>query len=266
MNINFRIIPSLLVIVVCAAMLVHGPILQFADYHQFADQSDFHGLLHVADVLSNLGFALVALWGFVRLWPLGSHPAHYAGRHGYALFLAGLLLTAFGSTYYHLAPDNARLLWDRLPLALACAGLLAAVRAENVDSAYGLRDTIVLGVLAVGGVLWWRISDLQGAGDLRGYLLFQLLPLLLIPLWQAIYRAPMADRRAFAIALMLYVLAKLAEIGDHQIFSVLHPVSGHTLKHLLATAAAAVIVGRLIGRLAEKESMRAIRENAARAG
>ena len=53
-----------------------------------------------------------------------------AGRHGYRLFLVGLLLTAFGSGLYHLAPDNARLVWDRLPIALACAGLLAAVRAE----------------------------------------------------------------------------------------------------------------------------------------
>ncbi len=266
MNITIRTIPTLLVIALCAGMLVHGPIMQFSNYHQFADQSDFRGIPHAADVLSNLGFAMVALWGIVRLWPLGSHPAYYAGRHGYALFLAGLLLTAFGSTYYHLAPDNARLLWDRLPLALACAGLLSAVRAENVDSAHGLRDTIVLGALAVSGVLWWRISDLQGGGDLRGYLLFQILPLLLIPLWQAIYRAPVADRRAFAMALMLYVLAKLAEIGDHQIFTVLHPVGGHTLKHLLAAAAAAVIVGRLIGRLAEKEAATACSDVAARAG
>jgi hypothetical protein len=255
MNITFRTLPSLLTIVVSAAMLLHGPIMQFSDYHQFADQSNLRDIPHAANVLSNLGFGLIALWGIVRLWPLGSHPAHHAGRYGYRLFLTGLLLTAFGSTFYHLAPDNARLLWDRLPVALACAGLLAAVRAENVDSRHALRDAVMLGMLSVAGVLWWRVSDLRGSGDLRGYLLFQILPLVLIPLWQAIYRAPEADRRAFAAALMLYVLAKLAEIGDHRIFALLHPISGHTLKHLLATAAAAVIVGRLVQRLSETEAV-----------
>lgn len=248
MSRSLRSIPVLSSLAILSIMLFHGPVLQFPDSHAFADQSKFLGISHAADVLSNLGFAIVALCGLLRLWPLDSHPALHAGRHGYALFLTGLLLTAFGSAYYHLAPDNARLVWDRLPVALACAGLLAAVRAENVDAARGLRDAILLGFLSVAGVLWWRFTDLRGAGDLRFYLLFQLLPLILVPLWQTIYRASVADRRAFAAALLLYVVAKLAEIGDHRIFDALHVVSGHTLKHLLATAAAAVIVTRLIAR------------------
>jgi len=41
--------------------------------------------------------------------------------YGYWLFLIGLLLTAFGSSFYHLAPNNARLIWDRLPID--CLGL-----------------------------------------------------------------------------------------------------------------------------------------------
>ncbi|MDM5181921.1 hypothetical protein PO883_32625 [Massilia sp. DJPM01] len=32
-------------------------------------------------------------------------------------------LTAFGSSWYHLAPDDTRLVWDRLPIALACVSL-----------------------------------------------------------------------------------------------------------------------------------------------
>lgn len=36
----------------------------------------------------------------------------------YAVVFAGLILTALGSGYYHLAPDNARLVWDRIPIMI----------------------------------------------------------------------------------------------------------------------------------------------------
>ena len=39
------------------------------------------------------------------------------------------------------------------------------------------------------------------------------------------------------IVAAFYVLAKICETADHQIFSVGHLVSGHTLKHLGAAAA-----------------------------
>lgn len=241
-------LPLLVTAIVCGAMLIHGPIAQLAHYNEFADQSTLFGVVRGGDVLSNVGFALVAVWGIVRLWPLRYHPALLAGRYGYSLFLIGLLLTAFGSGYYHLVPDNARLVWDRLPIALACAGLLAAVRAENLPHINGKTGAILLAVLATLSVDWWRVTDLHGVGDLRPYLLFQVLPLVLIPLWQAIYRAPQADRLAFGAALLAYVAAKLAEMNDHQIFALLGVLSGHTLKHLLATLAAWILVARLVQR------------------
>lgn len=241
-------LPLLATTIICCLMLVHGPIAQLLHYNEFADQSALLGIPRGGDVLSNIGFALVALWGMVRLWPQRYHPTILAGRCGYALFLIGLLLTAFGSGYYHVAPDNARLVWDRLPIALACAGLLAAVRAENLPNANGKTGAALLAVLAIISVDWWRITDLQGAGDLRPYLLFQVLPLVLIPMWQAIYRAPHADRVAFGAALLAYVAAKAAEMHDHQLYAILGFVSGHTLKHLLATVAAWILVARLVQR------------------
>jgi hypothetical protein len=226
-----------------ALLLAHGPIPQLAHYHEFADESKLAGVSHATDVLSNIGFAVVAGWGLLRLWPMSS-----AGRHGYRLFLAGLLLTAFGSGFYHLAPDNARLVWDRLPIALVCAGLLAGVRAECLSTPDARRDTWLLGLFAVLSVAWWYVTEQKGAGDLRPYLLLQCLTLVLIPLWQSIYGAPPRDRAAFGWALALYVAAKFAELADYQVLAALGVLSGHTLKHLLATAAAAVIVARLVGR------------------
>lgn len=242
-------LPLLLTLALSGLLLAHGPIAQLAHYHEFADQSVLLHLPHAADILSNLGFAVVALWGWRRLQPMRAHAALRSGWHGYRLFLLALLLTALGSGFYHLAPDNARLLWDRLPIALACAGLLAAVRAENLGCADSRSAATVLGVVACLSVGWWYLSEHDGAGDLRPYLLLQGLPLILIPLWQAIYRAPPADRLAFGVALLLYVGAKAAELNDHALLAALGIISGHTLKHLLASAAAAVLVARLIQRV-----------------
>jgi len=42
------------------------------------------------------------------------------------------------------------------------------------------------------------------------------------------------------------VLAKLFEVNDHAVFERLGLISSHTLKHLFATAASAVIVWRMV--------------------
>lgn len=236
-------LPLFLTVALCALLAAHGPIAQLAHYHAFADRSVLFGVPHAADVFSNIGFGVVALWGLARLWHMQG-----AGRDGYRLFLAGLLLTALGSSLYHLAPDNARLVWDRIPIALACAGLLAAVRAECTGKPGSLAASIMLGLFAVLSVAWWCVTEQGGAGDLRPYLLLQCLPLVLIPLWQFVHGAPRADKVAFGCALALYVLAKLAEVNDQALQDAFGLVSGHTLKHLLATAAAAVLVARLVAR------------------
>ena len=46
------------------------------------------------------------------------------------------------------------------------------------------------------------------------------------------------------------LVAKLAELNDHTIAALLDPLTGHTLKHLLAVAAALLIVARLRSRVA----------------
>lgn len=249
MKLNIAHLPTGITVVALLAMLWHGPIPQLADYHDFAAQSTWHGIPFAADVLSNLGFALVGVLGWMRLAPARHHPALAAGWAGYRLFLLGLVLTAAGSAYYHWLPDNASLVWDRLPIALACAGLLAAVRAETRGTGDPRDMAAVLALGAVASVAWWVFTERAGAGDLRPYLLLQGLPLVLIPLWQAIHAAPRADRVYFGAALLLYVAAKFAELNDHQVLEAWSWISGHTLKHLLATAAAALLVLGLRNRL-----------------
>ncbi len=248
MKTTLHALPLLLTVLLAAAALVHGPIAQPAGYHDFADQHVVFGIPHFADVISNLGFALTALWGWMRLVPARSHSDIRSGWAGYRLFLIGLFLTALGSSWYHLAPDNASLVWDRLPIALACGGLLAGVLGDVRHRNSG-RLASWLALAAFASVAWWVITDRAGHGDLRPYLLLQVLPIVLIPLWQWIYDMPRADRLAFGGALALYVVAKFAELYDHEVATALGAVSGHTLKHLLATAAAALIVARLVWRV-----------------
>ena len=108
--------------------------------------------------------------------------------------------------------------------------------------------TAGLAIFAVASVLWWYITELGGTGDLRPYLLLQGMPILLIPLWQWLSGQPTADRWAFGGALLLYIFAKITEQYDHEIAGALGILTGHTLKHLLATAAAALIIARLVRR------------------
>ena len=244
----FTYLPMLILLIATAAMLWHGPIPQLERYHEFADHSTWAGVPHAADVLSNLGFAFVAMWGGSRLWAQRHRADVRRAWVGYQLFLGALLLTACGSTFYHLAPDNWRLIWDRLPIALACAGLLVAARAELIAGVNPLREAVVLAMFAVASVVWWYVTEQRGHGDLRPYLLLQGLPLILIPLWQAMYGAPRRDRVCFAVAIGLYVLAKAAEVHDHEVFALTGWVTGHTGKHLLATAAAFVLVSASVHR------------------
>ena len=247
-----RWIPAGVLLLAVAAMVLHGPIAQLEHYHEFADGRALLGLPNAGDVLSNAGFAIVAAWGFWALRGKRHHPLLEGGWAGYLVFLCAIALTAIGSSFYHLAPDNDRLLWDRLPIALACAGLLAAVCAETHDSPRWFLPALV--AAAIASVFWWSVTESFGAGDLRPYLLLQAAPLILIPLWQWIYGSPREDRVAFGIAIGLYALAKVFELNDHAVFDALTYVSGHTIKHLLAVAAAAVLTGNLVWRVRKRKT------------
>jgi len=206
-------------------------------YHHFADRRSWRGIPNFGDVASNTLFLLAGFWGLAFLCRKSSQERFIdrSERWPYVFIFLGLLLTACGSAYYHLAPDNARLVWDRLPMTLVFMPLVAATIAERVNVKLGLWLLPVLIAVGVGSVLQWRLSEQQGAGDLRFYAaiqLYALLALLGALLWASRYTRGSDP----LIVASFYVLAKICEAADRQIFSLGGFLSGHTLKHLAAGA------------------------------
>jgi len=184
------------------------PIAQPPGYHDFADQRACWGLPNCLDTISNALFVLAGSIGLLFMRRASSRAVFRDRREAwpYGLFFFGAVLIGFGSGYYHLAPDNERLLWDRLAMMLAFMAWFAAIVCERVSPRAGLRLLPLFIVAGLGSVAWWGWSEARGMGDLRFYLLMQLLPLLLIPLLLWCYPPRYSGDRAILAVIGLYCL------------------------------------------------------------
>lgn len=215
-----------------------APIRQDPAYHDFADRRAILGVPHGLNVLSNLGFVVAGAWSLGRV-----RRARLPGweRAAGDLFALGLILTGLGSAWYHLEPTSATLVWDRLPLSVLFPTVLAVVVGDRVSASGGRALLVPLAVGALASVGWWHLTD-----DLRPYALAQFVPMLLIPLMLALFpgRRPAGPLVA---GVAVYAVAKVAELADRVVLAVGGVLSGHTLKHLLAAVAAALITRWLAG-------------------
>jgi hypothetical protein len=216
------------------AVGLHGPIPQPSGYHDFADGRSFGGIPHFADTLSNLPFLLVGVAGlarFIRRTPRGALPAL---RPAYLSFFVGTALLFPGSAYYHLAPSDSTLAWDRLPMTLAFMAVFAIVIGEHISSRFGIRLLLPLLLFGAFSVLYWRLTDSGYGGDLRLYVIVQYLPMLLIPAIVLLYRSALEPTSYLWALLGSYGAAKALEFLDAPVLRITGVVSGHTLKHLAA--------------------------------
>jgi hypothetical protein len=94
----------------------------------------------------------------------------------------------------------------------------------------------LLQAAGIGSVLVWRAGELQGHGDLRFYAAVQVYSILIL-LLMLLVAAKYTRSSDYAVVVGFYVLAKILEETDRQVFALGHIVSGHTLKHLAAAAA-----------------------------
>jgi len=216
-------------------------------YHDFADRRACFGVAHCSDTASNALFMLAGLAGLRFLFSEAGRHAFIDPREAlpYRLFFLAAILVGFGSGYYHLAPDNSRLVWDRAAMSLALMSLFAAILCERVSLAAGLRLLPLLFAAGLGSVAYWGWSEAHGSGDLRAYGLMQLYPMLLIPLLLRLYPPRYSGDRDILAVIGLYLLALLCDFTDHQIAALTGVVSGHTAKHTIAALAIYWVAVRL---------------------
>ncbi|MET0542861.1 MAG: hypothetical protein ABWZ88_14030 [Variovorax sp.] len=222
-----------------------------------ADARPWHGLPNAMDVLSNLPFFAIGLWGLIRLhWLDHAHERAQAAmpsqHHAIAeppvdaldcawLFFAGLILTAAGSVFYHLQPDALRLAADRAGMAVAFSGLIGMAVCERVSHRAGWPAawfTLAGGLLAVAvyhetrNVLPWAVVQFGG---------------MLLVLGMALLR-PVDGALGLRLGtvILFYALAKMFEMADGAIYDATAQfVSGHSLKHLAAAFAAIPVLQTL---------------------
>ena len=220
-------------LLVLVAWLAPG-IPQPEGYHQFADQRGMGGIPHALNVLSNIPFAIGGVWGLVVLWRMPRNTLLPVERWMAAVFFGGLVLTSFCSGWYHWLPANAGLALDRLGMAVAFAGLLGLAAADRISARAGVAVgalVLVLGPLSVavsamtGNVLPWGLVQFGGVA--------------LVVVLVFVKPVPGAMGVSIGLTIALYALAKVFEHFDAQVYTLTGEVlSGHSLKHLVASLAA----------------------------
>jgi hypothetical protein len=224
---------------IAAAFLVPA-VPQPPAYHQFADRRSVFGIANFYDVASNLGFLFAGIAGLVVIFSGRARFEFADERWPWAVFFLGILLTAFGSSYYHLAPDNARLFWDRLPMTIAFMGLLASQVVDRISVRAGVALLLPMLALGAASVIYWRWTERMDAGNVVPYVILQGYAVVALALLAIVARSRYTRGGDVYWIFGWYVLSKLFEAFDQQIYAFANVVSGHTLKHLAASASGLV--------------------------
>jgi len=213
------------------------PIPQWDSYHHFADDRKILGISNFGNVVSNAPLAFIGFWGLIsvrREW-LAKKFIDWREVVPFVVIFLGLILTAIGSTYYHLNPDNYRLVWDRLPMTLVFTALVSLTIMERVNFNVGFWLLPFLILAGFGSVWYWIWGEGFGRGDLRPYIFIQFYGLILILLIIYFFPKPYPSAKSFLWMIALYFIARVFEYTDLHVFQMADGmISGHTLKHLFA--------------------------------
>ncbi|WP_164974170.1 ceramidase [Filimonas effusa] len=236
-NRNTKIFLLIFLTVIAIVGIAFVPrIPQQQSFHHFADQRNLYAIPGCLNVVSNAGFMLVGLAGIISA--LANH-VNARLRLMYLVLFTGILLTACGSGYYHWAPDNNRLVYDRLPMVIVFMAFLAIVIAEWINLTAGYRLLPLLLTAGILSVIWWQHTENAGNGDLRFYMLVQFYPMILIPLILLLFYKQSRNVGLLQMGYIIawYIVAKILERYDDLLFHKIKLISGHSLKHIAAAVA-----------------------------
>ncbi len=164
LSLRTKTLIAIVVVAVVAVFTLTPPIPQDLAYHHFIDQRDLLGIANFWNVISNLPFLIVGVAGLSIVFLHADEVCVREASAAYVTLFSGIVLTAFGSAYYHLAPSNETLVWDRLPMTIGFAGLLCVIVAEFISPAVARRLLLPLLIIGFG----WRQLWARGTYDKGG--------------------------------------------------------------------------------------------------
>jgi hypothetical protein len=220
--------------------LTFGPLPQDPAYHLLADTRTGPGSLpNAGDIVTNLAILAAGLFGLSLRNRMNVAPE---ARTATDVLIAAVILTAFGSSYYHLAPANPTLIWDRLPISVVLMSLLALVMADRVHPLFAREALWPFTGLGIASVLLWGASEAMGQEDLLLYLVVRVGAGAAIA-FLVIFRPARHTGTIWLVAAMLCEVAMaVLERLDHEVFRLTGGLaSGHNLKHVLAGIALAFV-------------------------
>jgi Ceramidase len=247
MNSGTRWIAAFTLLAIAAAFLLPA-MQQPVEYHDFADHRHAYGIDNFLDVISNLAFLIAGVMGLVLVIGGRVRFEFASERWPFVVFFLGVLLTALGSAYYHLAPDNETLFWDRLPMTIAFMALVSSQIVDRINVRAGLMLLLPMLLLGVASVIYWRATERMGAGNVLPYGILQAYSVIVLLLLARLNPSRYTRGSDIYWVFGSYVLSKFLETFDREVLALTHFVSGHTLKHVAAAAAAFVVCYMLVNR------------------
>ncbi len=227
--------------IVSILIVLVAPAHQDQGYHLFAPSPGF-GQEHFWIVATNIAFLVVGTIGLLRLAMVRDRFPRKGEIYPYLAVLAGFLLVAVGSAIYHLAPQDATLVWDRAAMVVIFAGLVSIFATDRIAPQAGPHLVLpVLMILGLGSQIVWRFG-----GDLRLYWVIEVGTVALIPAIVLLFDGRRTRLRQVFWMAACFSLATATEFFDHQIHAASGGwISGHALKHLLAAAAGLAVIDML---------------------
>jgi len=235
------LVACITLLAVAAALLIPAMPQPLA-YHDFVDQREAVGIPNFLNVTSNVGFLLVGIVGLFAA--LGRHTRFQFSveRWPWVIFFVGVLLTSAGSSYYHLVPNNETLFWDRLPMTIAFMALICSQIVDRINVRAGLSLLLPMLLLGAASVIYWRVTERAGAGNVIPYAVLQGYSMLILFLMTAFVPSRYTRGNDLYWVFGWYALSKVLETFDAEVFGLSgHVVSGHTLKHFAAALAGAAV-------------------------
>lgn len=220
--------------------LALGPLPQDPAIHLLADTPTLLGMIpNAGDVLTNLAILASGLLGLALRPRMTVAPQERAAVN---VLIAASILTALGSAYYHWAPANATLVWDRIPITLVLMSLLTLVLADRVNPLFARYALWPFTVFGTASAILWGVSEAMAHGDVRLYFIVRIGTSVAIAFLLIARRPRYTGSEWLMAAVGCEIIMAAVERFDHEIFDLTNGLaSGHNIKHVTAGVAFAFV-------------------------